>query len=230
MTEKKRSDQDIARNFLQENPRFLLDNPEILARLQLPHESGEAVSLIERQVVQLRDQNEKLSRQLNQLVKVASDNETLMGRLHDMTLELTAIEGLPAFFDRLAELLLDEFNADILNISLLGREVQAGKRTPLYTIDIDDPEFKQFQAQLDKGQTSCGRLSRSKLEFLFRQRAQWVQSTALVPLGGHGLMAIGSSDPARFYPGMGTLFLDLLARVVADRLARDEPAEKRRSA
>ena len=57
-----------------------------------------------------------------------------------------------------------------------------------------------------------------------------MQSTALVPLGDDGLMAIGSSDPARFYPGMGTLFLDLLASVVISRLSLTEPQDRRRTA
>jgi len=230
MTEKKRSDQDTTRQYLMDHPGFLLEQPELLAQLQLTHDTGEAVSLIERQVQQLRRQNQKLIRQMNQLVRVASENEALMDRLHDMTLELTAIDELGAFFDRLASLLLDEFNADVLNITLIDREVTVGSRTPLVSISRDDPELKQFQSHIDKGKAVCGRLSRNKLDFLFRQRAQWVQSTALVPLADYGLMAIGSSDAARFYPGMGTLFLDLLARVVAHRLALAEPAEQRRSA
>jgi uncharacterized protein YigA (DUF484 family) len=167
---------------------------------------------------------------LNQLVRVASENEALMNRLHGMTLELTAIDELGSFFDRLSELLLDEFNADVLGITLIDREVQVGSRTPLVSISRDDPELKQFQSLIEKGQAVCGRLSRNKLDFLFRQRAQWVQSAALIPLGDHGLMAIGSSDAARFYPGMGTLFLDLLARVVSHRLQLAEPAEQRRTA
>ena len=63
-----------------------------------------------------------------------------------------------------------------------------------------------------------------------RLGAQWVQSTALVPLGDDGLLAIGSSDPARFYPGMGTLFLDLLSQVVTARLALEIPQKQRKSA
>jgi hypothetical protein len=76
-------------------------------------------------------------------------------------------------------------------------------------------------------------LGENKLEFLFGSKARWVQSTALVPLGEkgeHGMMAIGSSDPARFYPGMGTLFLDLLANVIATSVTRQEEQEQRRSA
>ena len=93
--------------------------------------------------------------------------------------------------------------------------------------------MEQFRSHLDKDHTVCGRLNASKLEFLFGTKARWVQSTALVPLGekgDHGMMAIGSSDPARFYPGMGTLFLDLLANVISSSLIKREEQEQRRSA
>ncbi len=230
MTEKTRSMTEIVAKFLGKNPDFLISHPEILQAIELPHESGGAVSLIERQVEHLRKENRALSRQLNQLVQVATDNEALMSRLHELTLKLMSTEELGAFFDTLSAAMLDEFNADILNISLFDRSIEAGAKTPLYCIRRDDPELKQFQDQLDKGKTVCGRLNRNKLDFLFGGRAQWVQSTAMVPLGDEGLMAIGSSDPARFYPGMGTLFLDLLATVVTSRLALEEPSKQRRTA
>lgn len=230
MSEKSRSMAEIVAKYLRKDPDLLLRHPEVLEGLRLPHESGEAVSLIERQVQHLREQNRALTRKLNQLVQVATDNEALMTRLHELTLELIVMDDLGAFFEHLCESLLSEFNADILNISLFEREVEVSAKTPVYLLRRDDPELQQFQEHLDKGHTVCGRLNRNKLDFLFGNRGQWVQSTALVPLGDDGLLAIGSSDPAYFYPGMGTLFLDLLASVVIRRLALEEPSKQRRSA
>jgi len=100
----------------------------------------------------------------------------------------------------------------------------------MFHIKRDDPEMQQFQEHLEKGVSVCGRLNRNKRDYLFGSRAQWVQSTALVPMGTDGMLAIGSSDPARFYPGMGTLFLDLLAQVVTSRLALEVPEKQRKSA
>jgi len=230
MSDTTRSMEESVAKFLRQNPDFLEREPALLKDLELNHASGPAVSLIEKQVQYLRGQNETLERRLNQLVQVASDNEKLMSRLHGLTLELMAIRALPAFFDRLSEALLSEFNADIINITLFKLEVEAGPKTPIFHTRRDDPELQQFQDHLEKGESVCGRLNRNKRNHLFAARAQWVQSTALVPLGEDGMLAIGSSDPARFYPGMGTLFLDLLARVVTSRLAVEEPAEQLKSA
>jgi uncharacterized protein YigA (DUF484 family) len=47
-----------------------------------------------------------------------------------------------------------------------------------------------------------------------------VQSTALLPLAGRGMLAIGSTDPNRFYPGMGTLFLRLMSEALVAALGR----------
>ncbi|MFT5140389.1 MAG: hypothetical protein ACI9H8_001432 [Lysobacterales bacterium] len=230
MNDKTRSMTEIVAKYLHKCPDFLIKHPEVLEALELPHESGGAVSLIEKQVERLREQNSKLNRQLGQLIRVASENEQLMSRLHHLTLDLMVVEDLGEFFDRLILALKSEFNADILNFSLIDRKIETPSETPVYFVRSDDKDFQQFQALLDKGETTCGRLNDRKLEFLFGSRAQWVQSTALVPLGDVGLMAIGSSDPARFYPGLGTLFLDLLAGVVINRLSLAEPQDHRRTA
>jgi len=230
MSDNNRSIEDIVSKYLQQNPDFFEQEPALLKYLELSHAAGPAVSLIEKQVQYLRNENESLEQRLNQLIQTASDNEKLMYRLHRLTLELMSMGDLPSFFDRLSDALLEEFNADILNITLFDRKIEAGPKTPMFHIRRDDPEMEQFQDNLDKGVSVCGRLNRNKRDYLFGSRAQWVQSTVLVPMGDDGMLAIGSSDPARFYPGMGTLFLDLLAQVIISRLALEEPQKQRKSA
>lgn len=230
MSESNRSIEDIVAKYLRKNPDFLEREPSLLKNLELSHASGPAVSLIEKQVQYLRAENDSLEQKLNHLVQVAADNEKLMQRLHKLTLELMSMGDLSTFFDRLAEALMQEFNADILNITLFNLKIETGPKTPMFHVKRDDPEIQQFDEQLKKGISVCGRLNRNKRDYLFGSRAQWVQSTALVPMGNDGMLAIGSSDPARFYPGMGTLFLDLLAQVVSSRLALEQPAKQRKTA
>jgi len=230
MSDNNRSIEDIVSKYLRQNPDFLEREPSLLKYMELSHASGPAISLIEKQVQYLRGLNETLEQQLNQLIQVASDNEKLMTRLHQLTLDLMSMGDLPSFFDRLSDALLSEFKADILNITLFDLKIEAGPKTPMFHIKRDDPEMQQFQEHLEKGLSVCGRLNRNKRDYLFGSRAQWVQSTALVPMGTDGMLAIGSSDPARFYPGMGTLFLDLLAQVVTSRLALEVPEKQRKSA
>lgn len=234
MDDDKTSLKEVVATYLRKNPEFLEEFPDVLETLHLNHNSGVAVSLIERQVEQLRQKNQDLGRQLNRLVQVAAENEQLMTRLHQLTVELMLISSRKEFFTHLGNSLLHDFNADILQICLFDQDLATEAGEDVKHLRVDDPEMERFQAHLDKNYSVCGRLSESKLEFLFGSKARWVHSTALVPLGEkgeHGMMAIGSSDDARFYPGMGTLFLDLLANVISSSLAvnRDE-LEQRRSA
>jgi uncharacterized protein YigA (DUF484 family) len=108
----------IVANFLRKHPNFLKNNSEVLESQQLLHNSGVASSLIERQVKILREKNEELNRQLNRLIHVASENEQLMSRLHQLTMELMTIHDLDEFFGQLSSRLLQDFNADIFQVCL----------------------------------------------------------------------------------------------------------------
>jgi uncharacterized protein YigA (DUF484 family) len=233
MTDERTSLKEVVAKYLRKHPDFLNNHPDILELLEIDHESGVAVSLIERQVNQLRASNEELEKQLSRLVRVATENEELMSRLHRLTLELMLLDNREAFFTHLGKSLLDDFNADTLRVFLLNLDIAAEAGENVIGIAPDDPALEPFSSLLEKGQTHCGRLNESKLDFLFGDKAPWVQSTALMPLGDNGslgLMAIGSSDENRFYPGMGTLFLDLLADVISTNLDQGPPEAQRRSA
>jgi len=233
MDDDKTSLKEVVATYLRKNPEFLEEYPDVLETLHLNHKSGVAVSLIERQVNQLRQKNQDLDRQLNRLVHVAAENEQLMTRLHQLTLELMLINSRKEFFTHLGNSLLNDFNADILQICLFDLDIATEAGEDVKHLRADEPEMERFLTLLDKNHSICGRLGESKLEFLFGSKARWVQSTVLVPLGEkgeYGMMAIGSSDETRFYPGMGTLFLDLLANVIASSLTNRDELEQRRSA
>lgn len=225
--------EDVVVDYLKNHPDFLEQRPDALTSLDLSHRSGEAVSLIERQVELLRSRNAEMEKQLASLMRVATENEQLITRLHRLTIELMPVAERSAFFTQLGNRLLNDFNADILQICLFDSELAKEAGEDVAVIDAEDPEVEAFAPLLKKQNATCGRLNESKMNFLFGSKARWVQSVALVPLGQDGelgMMAIGSSDQARFYPGMGTLFLDLLAEVIAARLSLDAPEEQRRTA
>jgi len=233
MNDNKTSPKEVVANYLRKNPDFLDEYPDILQTLELSHSSGTAVSLIERQVEQLRSANEDLSVQLTGLVQVAAENENLIARLHRLTLGLMPIQSRKTFFTHLGDSLLNDFNADTLQVCLLDADIAADAGENVKSIQADDPSFEPFKDLLAKGEAICGRFNEAKMDFLFGGKARWVQSTALIPLGeagSLGMMAIGSSDQNRFYPGMGTLFLDLLSDVIATKLIPDQQEEQRRSA
>ena len=66
-------DLEIVRDYLRNNPDFLEQNPDILEAMNVSHNSGKAISLVERQVTVMRDRNKEMSRRLEQLLSSANE-------------------------------------------------------------------------------------------------------------------------------------------------------------
>jgi hypothetical protein len=90
----------------------------------------------------------------------------------------------------------------------------------LQAIAADDARMQPFRDCLADGEPLCGRLQPEKNAVLYGPRVEDVQSTALMPLPGVGLVAVGSTNPNRFFPGMGTLFLRMMGEALVTALAR----------
>ena len=86
--------------------------------------------------------------------------------------------------------------------------------------DRDDARLAGFRDILGTGEPVCGRLHPDKNALLYGPRVDEVQSSALLSLPGVGLVAVGSRDPNRFFPGMGTLFLRMMGESLAAGLQR----------
>ena len=93
MTDKSRSMNEIVAKYLRKDPDFLLKHPEILDQLNLPHDSGQAVSLIERQVAILRERNMQMRRRMNELLQAPKDNDELFAKTRTLTLELLNVHN-----------------------------------------------------------------------------------------------------------------------------------------
>jgi hypothetical protein len=199
--------------YLDKHPEFFEEHPDLLAGLRLSHTSGKAVSLIERQVQLLREQNESLKSRLMELVNVARDNDRLSSRMHQMTLDLLQAASLVELLDKLEDHLRNEFKADAVALRLAGLDETRQRDSGVETLLIDAGTKALFPTSLCDGKPQCGRLKQQQLEFLFGGQAPDIESAAVIPLGDHGhdgLLAIGSREVNRFNPCMGTLFLSHL--------------------
>ena len=73
-----------------------------------------------------------------------------------------------------------------------------------------------------KRQPVCGRLRPKQQVFLFGENSAMVKSAVLIPLyeaRAIGVLAMGSNNPDRFHPGMGTMFLTQLGELVSRALS-----------
>jgi len=199
-------------DYLKDNPDFFVNHEELLAELTLPHATGGAVSLVERQVATLRKQAGESRQQLAELISVARDNESLNSRLHKMTLELFDATTIDDVIDTLQNHLRDQFEADSVEVKLFSTndlKKQAVKGNPSPAL---------FQQLMHDGRPKCGHIDEGQMEYLFGQFHKEAGSVALVPLDGiniTGILAIGNSDPEHFHCGQGTDFLRRLGDIVA---------------
>ena len=214
-------DEETVIEWLQLHPDLFLRHPELLDSIQLSHtDSVNTTSLIEHQVGRLRLKNQEMERKMRQMLENGMENEKLMAKIHRLTLDLSGTGNLTDFFQLLLDELRNNFNADHVYIGLFEDKVDENLDIPITRLQSDNPELTPFKSLLTANQTSCGRLAREKLQFLFG-RDNPVRSTALVPLGSKGefgMLAIGSENPGRFFPGMGTMFLELLSQAISHRL------------
>lgn len=214
---------EVVAEYLRANPDFFERNGELLIRLRLPHESGNAVSLVERQVKILRDQNEQLKTKLMDLVNVARDNDRLTERMMRLTLNLIEAESLDQLIQALSDTLFSEFQADSISILLFENDRLPEGLPQQIRIRREDPALSIFDNFFRLDRPLCGRLRSEQMKFLFGDSIDRVKSAVLVPLGRHsefGMLAIGSEDGERFHPGMGTLFLKQLGTLISSLLRR----------
>ncbi|HET7611363.1 MAG TPA: DUF484 family protein [Rhodanobacteraceae bacterium] len=214
---------DVA-EYLRRHPRFLEHFPDVAAELVMPREHGPAASLAAYQLETLRARNRELNQRLAELVEVAGDNEQLMVRVHTLTVGLLRDDNLADTCKSFVAALHEDFHTDLVRLVLF----RAGADLPQADWMVAVPEgastWPEFAEFLARGEPACGRLAQQKLDRLFGAEAARVQSAALLRIGGHGMLAIASEDPNRFHPGIGTIFLKLMAQALDAAIARF-PAE-----
>lgn len=206
----------VIAEYLRNHPDFFNRHPELLEALRIPHPCGSAISLIERQVQQFRQQNQQLRKKLRDLVKVARDNDCLAKRMQHLNLALIECKQLDETMLAVQSVLRDQFNADFTAFRLA---LSSPVGVLLTEQDLLHPNaLTLFRPVFDSGRPICGRLTLQQKQHLFDDSAERVASVALIPLKGadwKGVLAIGSLDANRFYPGMGTLFLSRIGELIS---------------
>lgn len=219
-----KGDEDSIVQYLQSHSDFFERHGPLLAQLKLPHSTGgAAVSLIERQVLVLRQRNDKLESQLRELVEVARGNDDLADKIHALAVLLIGTREKPAIVELLEKQLRMEFNADRSVLVLFdetGETFVEGQFLRL--ADRADESLGPFKSFLEGDSVRCGPVRDAQRDFLFGPDNCEIGSIALIPLGNHcrrGFLAIGSRSADHFHPGVSIDFLSRLGELVATALS-----------
>ena len=206
--------------WLRRHPEFLRQFPDLAGSLVVPRESGPAASLASYQLEVLREKNRELTRRLHELFANAQENERLSVRIHQLTLGLMRQTNAADTLSAMAASLSEDFNGDLVRIVLLKPIAGVEPNDWLDVIGPGDMRFKAFADFLAGDEPLCGRLQPAKHDVLYGERVDDVQSTALFSAQGLAMVAVGSRDANRFYPGMGTLFLRMMGEAFGAALSR----------
>ena len=217
--------EEVAR-FLTSNPQFFEHYPEVVERIKLPHPHGEhAISLSERQMLALREKNQMLDNQLQQLLGYGSSNDEVSARMHNLALALIAADNFQQALTEIHTHLAEHFAIPQVAIRLWEKPANSADLPEFTAVS---PAYKSFADSLQR--PYCGSTHGLDVTAWFGDSAQDIQSQALIAIKysgeSKGMIALGSEDPQRFYEDMGTLFLERLGELVSAvflRLAQSAP-------
>jgi uncharacterized protein YigA (DUF484 family) len=192
--------EDVA-HFLLNTPEFFEEYSDTLMQINLPHpHGGRTISLSERQLLALREKNKVLEKKLHEMVEHARENDALQHNLQEFTNALFAARDLPTLQGMIPHLLRDIFSVPHVAFHV-------------WQASPPSMELLVFADELEK--PVCLHHAVQDTAQWFGEAAEQLHSFAYLPLhagsSSIGLLVLASEDKQRFYPGMGTVFLQAIA-------------------
>lgn len=209
--------EQVAR-YLREHPDFLVEHGDIFVEVTVPHpHGGQAITLAERQLHALRDKIRLLEAKLAELIRFGEENDEIGAKLHRLTLALIAAGDIDTLHQALLQSLHDDFRVPHVALRVWdAAPAEAGVFEPV-------SEELRFQAA-DLRRPYCGAPANLEALAWFGEASAHIRSVALIPLRCDGqllgMLALASEEAERFYPDMGTLFLERLGETMAAALRR----------
>ncbi len=199
--------EDVAQ-YLEDNPRFFEAHQDALLRLVLPHpHGGRTISLGERQLLAVREKNKNLEKKLHDLLLFAKENDALQNKVQEFVVTLFAARDLLTLQDMIPHLLNDIFSVPHSVLRLWQSNAPS----------VELLAFADAQTH-----PVCLHHATHDSASWFGEAAANLHSFAYLPLhAGNetvGMLVLASEDKQRFYPEMGTVFLQRISEAVAAAL------------
>ena len=205
--------------WLKANPDFFMAHSDVFSAMQVPHpQGGHAISMVERQLISLRERNAKLEQQLSELIGYGQHTDSLIEKLHRLTLALLRAGDAEMTLAVVHESLRSDFSIPLAATRWWGEPISTH---PLVEASACSSELKSYVAGLDRPYVGPNAAHESR-SWLGAASAVG-QSFAYVPLsdgGVSGVLMLASDDAARFTPDMATDVLTRLAHLTSAALGR----------
>ena len=203
-------------NYLRDNPDFFNNQRELLGRIKLPHESGQAISLVEKQINTLREQRIEARKKLNDLIENARENDKLFDTTRSLILSLLRANSIEEAGISVQDQLIGLENIDVCEIIFVEHPSMKVPRT-LRTEELATLH-KKFHEVFRLNRAHCGQLKDEQTTYLFSSTEGNINSTALCPVTNNGecfaLLALGNKTADYFNIHLDTLFIDFICQVL----------------
>ncbi|HEY0963181.1 MAG TPA: DUF484 family protein [Pseudomonadales bacterium] len=212
--------------WLRQHPDFFHRHGDLLLALSIPHESGKAISLLERQVAVFRERQSSLQDQIHEFIGNARNNDNLFEKTRLVVLDILRAENFAALVGLMTERLRADFDASASALVF----VSDGSGGPTAVTRLGTASVRAALGELfAKQRTYCGALNLVQQQLLFPEQSAPIVSAAIVPLHlpeestirkqyGLPLLLIGSTRDQHFNSSLDTLFLDFIGEVLTVRL------------
>lgn len=211
-------DEDIVL-YLQQHPYFFENRNELLETLSVTHPTGgKAISLIERQLFTQREKLEIVQNKLAELIAFGEENDAISAKVHKLARAFLMMTRFESTVEVLYSLMQESFSVPHVALRIWGN----GLETLAPEVAEVGQELREAAQQML--QPYCGPLYHSEVRSWFGEAGTQISSVALIVLrregNAFGLLALGSEDENRFFPDMGTLYIEQIGELTSAALLR----------
>ena len=188
--------------FLLDNLDFFESRESLVSELKFKHSSSSASSLLERQIIKLRDEQKNLMDLLSSFIKTATLNEDLFNKSKDLTLSILESSTGEEVIKKVQEDFKKNFNVDNCILELLdGNQMH----------EVESKTEMSFH----KGAIHCGSFSKEKMKFLFGDEKVESMAVAVMIVGKDiGLLKLGSYERTKYLGDEDTTFIEYVRDVL----------------
>ena len=219
--QKNQTNKHLVRDYLGQHPDFFEQNPDVFEAINISHDSGKAISLVERQVIQIRERNKDLSGQIDQILSTAQENEVLMEKTKRLVLNLIKANDLNSLIKALNVSLKSDFSTEFFSLTLIDNGSIPSK-TSANIVSKNDAE-ENIGTLITAKKAVCGVRSDKEIALLFGKQADNIGSIIALPLKNtdtFGFLALGHSDSEFYSDEIGTVFIDYIGDLLNELIPK----------